>query len=244
MSTEADQGTRETSRASHTGDKRSSSRHVTSRRHSHSSRTSHSRRPSLSRRLSRRERAILIGLLAFPWLVCVGLTAWHISSATRYRTQEEALAGQLAEERKRGEELARAGARLQAELHEMVEGRLPGELRPIEFDQVISLERGLLKNILFTAIRRSNSEGYEYRLLVENRLDQRVQPRIRILVFDRLGIQIGQADIQDSADWEHIASVGLASGESQSFSGAIDLLIERKPAYFMLMDRAERVPGV
>jgi hypothetical protein len=236
--------TQQASGRSHSG---RSSRSSSSKRRTHSNRSTHSNhshRPSLSRRLSKRERTLFGALLILPWLVCLGLVAWHVYASIHTRKGYQDVLSRLGEAQEKLRAAAEENKTLSNELAELVEGRLPGNLHTIHFDQVINIENALTKNVLFTEIRRERQQGYEYRIVIENRRDERIRPHVRILVFDRLGIQIGTADIAGSPDWENLAAVGLGSGESHSFSGSIELTIEREPAYFMLAESTDRVPGV
>lgn len=226
----------------------SSSRHRShssrSGRSGRSSRSNHSHRPSLSRRLSKRERTLFGALLILPWLICLGVIAWHGYSTFRTGKERGDILSRLEEAQQKLRAALTENETLRSEMTDMVEGRLPGDLHPMDFDQVINIDDGLTKNVLFTELRRERQQGYEYRIVLENGREERIQPHVRILVFDRLGIQIGTADITQSPDWEDLAAVGLGSGESHSFSGGIQLTMDRKPAYFMITTSVERFPGV
>ena len=204
----------------------------------------HSHRPALSKRLSRRERLLLGTLHVIPWLLFIALIVFQIDATGKLVIQKRNLNENLTAAQQKNRDLEKEKDHLDTVVANMVKGRLPDNLHPLDFDQVIQLRDGLTKNVLFTAIRKGKQQKYEYRLLVENNRKQPVRPKIKIFIFDRVGIQIGAADITRTPEWENLESEGLDAGESRSFSGSIDLIIARKPAYFMLGESIDQPRGI
>ena len=128
--------------------------------------------------------------------------------------------------------------RLQAELAEAVRGRLTKPLQPLVPDQIIALEQPPLRSILFTYVGTTDRPGYEYRLVCRNDGPERFLSAVRILLFSETGIQIGAAEVSDSADWSRLGATGLAPGESAAFSGRVALQFGDQPRYFLVLTLA------
>ncbi len=116
-------------------------------------------------------------------------------------------------------------AQVQQELAQMIEGRLP-DVRELELDQVLPINKGNVKNIVFTIVGSGRHKRYEYRLVIENGTQQKISPDFRILIFNKRGIQVGMKRVT--------VDPALAPGESRSFSDAVELFMNDEPAYFQL----------
>lgn len=119
------------------------------------------------------------------------------------------------------------------EVSDLVKGRLP-TLYAQEFDKVLTLERPYVRNIVFTKLRKGDeaSPRIEYKVVLENEREIPVAPEISILVFDRLGIQIGMKRISTGSDDADRNYDGLEPNEITSHGGVIDLWCDREPEYF------------
>jgi len=104
-------------------------------------------------------------------------------------------------------------------------GRFP-QLSPFQLNQLIELPNPQLRHIMFTRTKRGDSAFFEYQMLVENDTDAGFRPDFRILLFDRLGLHVGTVQLQDTST--------LAIGESQRYSGRIDMLLANPPKHFMV----------
>ena len=82
----------------------------------------------------------------------------------------------------------------QRQLEAAVEGRFP-QLRRLEFDKVLPLHEGLVQNILFTLIKKSDNNRYEYKLVMENDTGSMSTPEVKVLLFGRLGVQLGTNEV-------------------------------------------------
>lgn len=223
------------------GSVRTGSRHRSSRSGRH---WRHSRSGSIEKRRQRHRliRQLLVVAVGVLGLASAALAAlwWHDHAVLS--DGREAERGQAA----RVEELCKAReeeiAALRAQLGDLAEGRLPRPLRALEIDKLIDLgEAGAapksgLRSIWFTRVGPKDNPAYEYRLTCHNGLDESIQPRYLILVFNQAGIQTGSGDVEKSQDWTHLATAGLAPGESCAFSGRIELQFGDTPAYFVVLD--------
>lgn len=189
--------------------------------HTHSS---HHRRRHSSRRWIP-VLALVSGLLV---LLVIGLSVqirvlWNekvfLSAMERQLTEEVATQRQLI-------------AKLREEMALLVQGRAP-RLRPIVLDQVVPINQGYVRHVLFTVTRKGSYENYEYTLVMENNSLRQIDPDVKIMFFDRNGIQVGISEI----GWEPRGRQNvetLARGEVRNHSASVDLFDESSPEYFLI----------
>lgn len=115
---------------------------------------------------------------------------------------------------------------LQKKTKALTEQRLP-HLRMLEFDKVMPIHDGYIRNVVFTRIRQDRRQQYEYKLVMENNSRSNVLPDVRVLVFDATGVQIGGAAFTDAN--------GLSFGESRSRSALIEFFMDETPVYFHIL---------
>jgi len=126
---------------------------------------------------------------------------------------------------------------MRQDLDELVRGKLP-RLRELEYDHVLPLNEGYLKNIAFTQVTSRDARGYEYKLVVQNNTRTLLWPEIRIYLFDAVGIQVGGAAI-GTQDPTALKTSSLGVGEVRSYAGTLDLIDpDETPRYFLV-----RIPG-
>ena len=122
---------------------------------------------------------------------------------------------------------------LRAGMNDLVEGRIPN-LRPLEFDKVIALDENYVKNIAFTLASNADEKRYEYKFVMNNQSIYVVWPRVRILMFDNMGIQVGLAEMRGDYS-ANSQSSNLAPSEVRSYSSKIVLTEGDDPVYFRLL---------
>ncbi len=111
------------------------------------------------------------------------------------------------------------------ELEDYMEGRLPGVMK-LAPDQVLAVDKNIIKNIVFSVITQNGSRLYEYKLVVENLTQKRVVPQFNVLVFDRYGVQVGMDQVMKGEE--------LAPGESRSYSSKVNFFMKNEPVYFQV----------
>ena len=109
------------------------------------------------------------------------------------------------------------------QLEAAVEGRFP-QLRRLEFDKVLPLHKGMVKNILFTLITKSDNNRYEYKIVMDNDSNSMAAPEVKVLLFGELGVQLGMDEVAKQES--------LLRGETRSYSSIIDLAVPGEPYYF------------
>lgn len=100
----------------------------------------------------------------------------------------------------------------------------PPALLDIQFDKVIPINKGYLKNIMFSAVNRNGKKRYEYRLVFENTTNHRVYPHARVTLFNKNQAQIGTDEISDYDE--------LSPGESRSHSALMTHVADQEPQRF------------
>lgn len=185
------------------------------------------------KRRSRRQRparngtlvASLSGLLALAVLVLVVTSITLGGRVTSLANANRALSEELF---KHEQELKLLRPRVEAserELQMIMEGRLPN-LHSLVPDQVIPVQERYLKNIVFTVVNRGAERIHEYKLVMENTDHQRIQPSFRVMVFDRMGVQVGVDEV--------VLAEGLGVGESRSHASTLDVFMNNQPSYFAI----------
>ncbi len=182
-----------------------------------------------SRRSERRTRRTVqrlfpfITALAVFLVVLIPTVIYSYFTVDAYEETAEVLQGELYKKEEALKQLQDALQGVRQELDALVQERLP-HLYEIEFDKVLPVEHGYVRNIVFTLTKRGDNYRYEYKLVTENNGSLKVRPNFRVLVFDRAGIQIGADTVSGIAS--------LYPGDSGSHSSQIDFFRDAEPAYF------------
>ncbi len=116
----------------------------------------------------------------------------------------------------------------------LVQGRIP-DLAPMKFDEAIPVGNEYVRNVIFTLVKSGNKNMYEYRLVLSNDSLSVVRPRVEILLFNKLGIQIGNAQVKAVNDTTSVGRATLEPGEVRSYSDNIDILRKGEPEYFLII---------
>lgn len=177
----------------------------------------------------RRRFAACAGVLS---LLSIALGAW----ALRETHQHRALTATLYKEKSEIAEARQALEQARADLDALVKGRIP-ELTPVAFDEVLPIGKAYVRNVAFTLVRAGSDSSYEYKVVLQNETDIMVRPAAEILMFDRLGVQIGRARIGPAPDAGGDDPQFLYPGEVRSYAGAMELSRRAEPAYFTVETR-------
>lgn len=121
-----------------------------------------------------------------------------------------------------------------AQRNELVEGRIP-RLQPLKYDEAIALQQGYVRNIIFTLTRSSETSNHEYRMVLHNDSLSVVNPQVKIVLFDAVGIQIGMATLSRSEATAQKERTLLDPGEVRAYSGVIPVHGDEPPEYFLVL---------
>jgi hypothetical protein len=174
-------------------------------------------------RLQRRNFAISTALLL---VICGSLALWALSQqsgldATVRSKQSEikTLTDQLAAATAGLEESRRA-------VDSLVMDRIPG-LSPFRVGEPLSVDMPFVRELSFKPAAPPVS-GHECKLVIENDSSSDIRPKLSVLLFDDLGIQVARAQLTDGARDE------LRVDEIRSFFGDVEIPEGRVPHYFLL----------
>lgn len=109
--------------------------------------------------------------------------------------------------------------------------RLPG-LVELTYDAVLKINKQYVKNIVFTRTGKANVKRYEYKIVMDNRNLMPVKPEVRIIFFDRVGIQVGFSELGMGNGLP--ISGHLERGEIRAYSSAVELSDDIEPKYFQI----------
>ncbi len=136
---------------------------------------------------------------------------------------------------------ARQLDQLQAQLNQvtqerdvLVRGRIPG-LNSLKYDQAITLNEAYVRNVIFTLTRNGDSVTHEFRMVLHNDSLSVVNPQVKLVLFDSVGIQIGMISLHKSASTTQTDRNLLDPGEVRSYSGVIPVNGHEPPQYFLVL---------
>jgi len=189
-----------------------------------------------SRRSSRsRHSRLKIWALTFALLVTVVIliisSAYNSSRIEKLSTRAGDTQEQLFLKEQEVKNLMTQLAHSKNELEKYIEGRLPGVIRLVP-DQVLTVEKDIIKNIVFSVVTQNGAKLYEYKLVVENLSRENIVPKFRVLVFDKYGVQIGIDQVLKGEE--------LAPGESRSYSSKVEFFLKNEPVYFQVSSEIPR----
>lgn len=196
------------------------------------SRSRHSRRSRSSFRYEakiRRYRYLIAGIsivflliYVFTWLHIAGKSREYEHTLLELRKQQVAI-----------QAVSTELETVRSELDKLVQERIPG-LLPLKFDEAISVDEDYIRNIIFTEVKNGKKRNYEYRLVMHNETLSVIHPKVEILLFNDIGIQIGSAQVGYMDSSSEATRAALDPGEVRSYTSSINLLRNEEPHYFLL----------
>ncbi len=187
-------------------------------------------RPSSLRRVKSRRKTVLgLWVALFAESLLLMFFAIKLSMALREVNTLTVI------EHKQARQLAEIEPEINKMRHEIANltaSRLP-YLKKLDYDAVIPIDQEYVKNIVFTLSGRGAQKNYEYKLVMNNQELIAIHPTVKILFFDRVGIQVGISQI--GVDKQGVPTLDvLERGEIKSYSSNIDLADDAKPEYFLV----------
>jgi len=188
-----------------------------------------------SKRSKRIRTLQIVNLLLALALVAV-IIGW-INARVEYQNAESMrfeLAMDLRKSEAELETLRTRSAEMQADLNSLVNNRLPN-LNPLELDQTLTVDAPYVRNITFRETGLGDRRQYEYSAVLENASREPVTPKIRLLLFDDLGIQTGSVTIAKEAATSNSDMEFLAPGEIRAYTDKIPTATTARPRYFLVL---------
>jgi len=120
---------------------------------------------------------------------------------------------------------------LKNEIKELTLNRLPG-LITLNYDEVLKVDEQYVKNIVFTRTGKKGTHLYEYKVVLENR-DSALQPALKVILFDRNGVQVGMSELSNKAKQGLITR--LDQDEVRTHYAIVQLADKAEPEYFQVI---------
>jgi hypothetical protein len=120
---------------------------------------------------------------------------------------------------------------LESEIQALTLNRLPGLIN-LNFDEVIEVDKHYVKNIVFTRTGKKGHHLYEYKVVLENH-NAALQPALKILLFDRSGVQVGMSSLSHKTEQGGIAR--LDQDEVRTHYSVVQLPDKSEPEYFQVV---------
>jgi hypothetical protein len=192
-------------------------------------------RHAASRSKTRRIRK-LTALVAVLLVALVGTSmGWILAWAKLNMLESENLALDI-KLRKTSEELQSLQTQMaerETALQEMVEKRIPG-LRPLEYNKLVKVDDKYVMSITFAELGVADSKAIEYHALLRNDTNNIVLPKVRIFLFDDLGIQTGESALKKADATGDVEIAELRAGETRSYNAKIDMERHAVPRFFLV----------
>ncbi len=184
------------------------------------------RRASRYYRCRRKNRILkfLLLLMVVGYAVVGGVSYLYVKEA-QHQAQEAK--GAVNRDAERLAELEDLVEKMKVEMDALTRGRIPS-LNKIVYDEVITIGEKYVKNLVFTLTRRGGQRTYEYKLVMHNTGSNVVQPRLRLILFDRVGLQLGISELKGQND------VVLIPDETRSHYAEVELTRQGEPVYYLL----------
>lgn len=165
---------------------------------------------------------LLLVTIIFTWL--------HIKRV-EHNAQQALL--ELRVEKNKLSQLSSELQTVKLERDSLVKQRIPG-LIPLSFDETITPDNRFIRNIIFTLLKTGDKEHYEYRIVMHNDSLSVVDLKVTILLFNDVGIQIGQSLVDQTMAAGDSNRAALDPGEVRTYTASIQLTRDQQPGYFML----------
>ena len=120
---------------------------------------------------------------------------------------------------------------LESEVQALTLNRLPG-LMSLNFDEVIEVDKRYVKNIVFTRTGKKGTHLFEYKVVLENS-NGALQPALKILLFDRSGVQVGMSTLSHKTEQGGITR--LDQDEVRTHYSVVQLPDSSEPEYFQVI---------
>jgi hypothetical protein len=157
-------------------------------------------------------------------LACSGLALWALGQQS---TRRVAMGRQQAKIESLTDQLAVATTRLEESrrtVDALVTDRIPG-LLPFRVGEPLSVDTPFVRELSF----KPAASGHECKLVIENHSHSDIRPKLSVVLFDDVGVQLARAQLVDG---DHDV---LRADEIRSFFAALEIPEGRVPRYFRLI---------
>lgn len=186
------------------------------------------------RHWSRRSR-LLLGTLVLVFIADFFLVLFGGLHIYRLRQANKTLRVSLRQSEQELKQIRPEIEKMRLEIEALLQGRFP-YFKKFEYDKVLALDDGYLKNIIFTHIHEKGRKGWESKVVMQNHNEVfTVKPAFKLFFFDASGIQIGVVNVGGRRSTPAQKIEPLGPGEIRSHSATLMFSEEfEKPAYFRI----------
>jgi hypothetical protein len=119
------------------------------------------------------------------------------------------------------------------EISAMLARRIPG-LSQIAFDTLFNANDKYLRKLTFSQSGVGADKGIEFHAVLENKGSGPLVPDVRIILFDRMGIQVGMVKIDRHHASNPQAAAELSAQETRTYTGPVVADSGVEPRYFLV----------
>lgn len=189
---------------------------------------SHDRYLRSSRHSRSRAKILALALiLGVTLLVLLVVSIYSVAKISSLNGEKMELERSLLAAQEKIEILTPQLEKTNSELNDIIQKRFPN-LRPLVINQMLEVQEGLIKQVVFTKIKQGSRQVYKYLVVAENSAVKKINPSFRLLLFDEFGVHLGSADVVDKRV--------LQPGESRDYTDEFELLFESTPQHFYIED--------
>jgi hypothetical protein len=121
-----------------------------------------------------------------------------------------------------------------SEISAMLARRIPG-IAEITFDTLFNVNTQYLHTLTFSQSGVGNDKVIEFHAVLENKGKIPLLPDARIILFDRMGLQVGMVKIDKNYSTTAAAVAELRADETRTYVGPISTERDAEPKYFMVV---------
>ncbi len=181
-----------------------------------------------------RHYKITLAVLTVVVVVMSGVSVFSWNQKRALKTQVFELNSQLRVANADLNEVRYMVASQEAELRSMRTGLLPG-LTPLELDTQVNVDEGYLYKLTFLESGVADQKRLEYHAILRNTGETPVMPQVKVILFDRKGIQTGTILIGDSDLSSDGNASALKPGETRSYMSVLETEPNTESAYFSVI---------
>jgi hypothetical protein len=123
-----------------------------------------------------------------------------------------------------------------SEIGVMLARRIPG-LTELSFDTLFSLDNKYMRKLTFSQSGVGQDKAIEFHAVLENKGSDPLLPDVKIVLFDRMGVQVGMVKIAREQSASTAALAELSPEETRAYSGLVPAERDAEPAYFLTQVR-------
>ncbi len=119
------------------------------------------------------------------------------------------------------------------EISAMMTRRIPG-VAELTFDTLFDLNNKYLRKLTFSQAGVGKDKVIEYHAVLENKTSSPILPDARIILFDRMGLQVGAVKLDKDRSASPATLPELRADETRTYAGTVLTERDAEPKYFLV----------